>query len=93
MALAKLEQLSKSVVQGPSLVTGAQPTKDWMDTPAIFKEGNFAYPAKLEKVEYLDSQDGIDFPNARIWSPDEDDWKLPENWQEIILKRACRTSR
>jgi len=86
MALAKLEQLSKSVVQGPSLVTGAQPTKDWMDTPAIFKEGNFAYPAKQEKVEYLDSQDGLDFPNARIWSPDEDDWKLPENWQEIILK-------
>ncbi len=85
MALAKLEQLSKSVVQGPSLATGAQPTKDWMDTPAIFKEGNFAYPAKVEKVEYLDSQDGIDFPNAREWSPDEDDWKLPEGWEKIIL--------
>ena len=54
MALAKLEQLSKSVVQGPSLVTGAVPTKDWMDTPTIFKEGNFGYPAKKEKVEYLD---------------------------------------
>lgn len=86
MALAKLEQLSKSVVQGPSLATGAVPTKDWMDTPAIFKEGNFAYPAKKEKVEYLNKQDGLEFPNARIWSPDEDDWKLPENWQEIILK-------
>jgi [DsrC]-trisulfide reductase subunit K len=85
MALAKLEQLSKSVVQGPSLVTGAVPTKDWMDIPAIFKEGNFAYPAKKEKVEYLNSQVGLDFPNARIWSPDEDDWKLPENWKEIIL--------
>ncbi len=86
MALAKLEQLSKSVVQGPSLATGAVPTKDWMETPVIFKEGNFAYPAKQEKVEYLDSQDGLSFPNARIWSPDEDDWKLPENWQETILK-------
>ncbi|MBU0962209.1 MAG: 4Fe-4S dicluster domain-containing protein, partial [Proteobacteria bacterium] len=85
MALAKLEQLSKSVVQGPSLATGAVPTKDWMETPAIFKEGNFAYPAKKEKVEYLNSQAGLEFPNARIWSPDEDDWKLPENWQEIIL--------
>ncbi len=86
MALAKLEQLSKSVVQGPSLATGAVPTKDWMDTPVIFKEGNFAYPAKKEKVEYLDSQEGLSFPNARIWSPDEDDWKLPEDWQETILK-------
>jgi Fe-S oxidoreductase len=86
MALAKLEQLSKSVVQGPSLSTGAVPAKEWMDTPTIFKEGNFAYPAKKEKVEYLDSQDGLSFPNARIWSPDEDDWKLPENWEEIILK-------
>ncbi len=86
MALAKLEQLSKSVVQGPSLVTGAQPAKDWMDTPAIFKEGNFAYPAKKEKVEYLNATDGLNFPNARVWSPDEDDWKLPENWKEIILK-------
>lgn len=85
MALAKLEQLSKSVVQGPSLVTGAQPAKDWMDTPAIFKAGNFAYAAKKEKVEYLNANDGLNFPNARVWSPDEDDWKLPENWQETIL--------
>ena len=85
MALAKLEQLSKSVVQGPSLATGAVPAKDWMDTPAIFKEGNFAYPAKKEKVEYLDSSSDLSFPNARIWSPDEDDWKLPENWKEIVF--------
>jgi Fe-S oxidoreductase len=86
MALAKLEQLSKSVVQGPSLATGAIPTKDWMDVPAIFKPGNYAYPAKQEKVEYLNSQKGLHFPNAREWSPEDDDWKLPENWKEIILK-------
>ncbi len=86
MALAKLEQLSKSVVQGPSLATGAIPTKDWMDVEAIFKPGNFAYQAKQEKVAYLDSQKGLHFPNAREWSPDEDDWKLPEDWKEIILK-------
>jgi Fe-S oxidoreductase len=86
MALAKLEQLSKSVVQGPSLATGAIPTKDWMDVEAIFKPGNFAYQAKQEKVEYLNSQKGLNFPNAREWSPEDDDWKLPENWKEIILK-------
>ena len=51
MAVAKLEQLSKSVVQGPSLATGAIPTQDWMDVPVVFKPGNLAYQAKVEKVE------------------------------------------
>ena len=64
MAVPKLEQLSKSVVQGPSLATGAIPTKDWMDIPVHFHEGNYAYPAKKEKVEYLNSQKGLSFPNA-----------------------------
>ncbi|MFH2122887.1 MAG: sulfate reduction electron transfer complex DsrMKJOP subunit DsrK [Pseudomonadota bacterium] len=86
MAVPKLEQLSKSVVQGPSLATGAIPTKDWMDIPAIFKPGNYAYQAKQEKVEYLNSQKDLHFPNAREWSPEDDDWKLPEDWKEIILK-------
>jgi Fe-S oxidoreductase len=86
MAVPKLAQLSKSVVQGPSLATGAIPTKDWMDVPAIFKPGNYAYQAKQEKVEYLNSQKGLHFPNAREWSPEDEDWKLPENWKEIILK-------
>ncbi|MCX5869302.1 MAG: (Fe-S)-binding protein [Deltaproteobacteria bacterium] len=86
MAVPKLEQLSKSVVQGPSLATGAVPTKDWMDIPAIFKPGNYAYQAKQEKVAYLNSQPGLSFPNAREWSPEDDDWKLPEGWKDIILK-------
>ncbi len=86
MAVPKLEQLSKSVVQGPSLATGAVPTKDWMDIPAIFKPGNYAYPAKQEKVAYLNSQKDLHFPNAREWSPEDDDWKLPEDWKDIILK-------
>jgi len=73
-------------VQGPSLATGAIPTMDWMDVPVAFKSGNYAYPAKKEKVEYLNSQSGLHFPNAREWSPEDDDWKLPEGWQEIIIK-------
>jgi len=86
MSVPKLEQLSKSVVQGPSLSTGAIPTKDWMDIPVHFKPGNYAYPAKKEKVEYLNSQSGLYFPNAREWSPEDDDWKLPEDWKDIIIK-------
>jgi Fe-S oxidoreductase len=86
MAVPKLQQLSKSVVQGPSLATGAIPTRDWMDIPVVFKSGNYAYPAKKEKVEYLNKQSGLHFPNAREWSPEDEDWKLPEGWQDIILK-------
>ena len=85
MSVAKLEQLSKSVVQDPSLATGAIPSKDWMDIPVVFKSGNYAYPAKKDKVEYLNSQKGLHFPNAREWSPEDEDWKLPENWKEIII--------
>jgi Fe-S oxidoreductase len=85
MSVPKLEQLSKSVVQGPSMATGAVPTRDWMDIPVVFKPGNYAYPAKKDKVEYLNSQKGLSFPNAREWSPEDDDWKLPENWKEIII--------
>jgi len=85
MAIVKVDKLAKSVVQGPSLMTGSYPTKDWMDVPAVFKPGNFAYPAKKEKVEYLNSQQGLSFPNAREWWPEDDDWKLPENWKEIII--------
>ena len=85
MALPKLEELSRSVAEAPSMATGAVPTREWMDIPVMFKAGNYAYPAKKEKVEYLDSQNGLSFPNARIWSPEEDDWKLPENWKETIL--------
>lgn len=86
MSVPKLEQLSKSVVVGPSMMTGAVPAKGWMDTPVEFKPGNYAYPAKKEKVEYLNSQKGLYFPNAREWSPEDEDWKLPENWKSIIIK-------
>ena len=37
-------------------------------------------------MAYLDSQYGLHFPNAREWSPEDEDWKLPEDWKEIILK-------
>ncbi len=29
----------------------------------------------------------LDLPYVREWKPNEPDWKLPENWQEIILDR------
>ena len=55
------------------------PKEDWMDVPPDFAQGKFAYPAQPKSLEYLG------FPNPRNWSPSEEDWKLPENWKEIIF--------
>ncbi|MEN8135832.1 MAG: sulfate reduction electron transfer complex DsrMKJOP subunit DsrK [Thermodesulfobacteriota bacterium] len=88
MADTKLEQMSESVAKDPSLMTGAVPKKDWMDTPAIFKPGNYCYPAKKDMVEYLDKALGGKglFGEPRDWDIESDDWKLPENWKEIIIQ-------
>ena len=56
------------------------PATDWMNTPVDFKPGTFCYGAKAKNLQI------VDFPNARDWSPSDADWKLPENWQDIILE-------
>ncbi|MBI5181313.1 MAG: (Fe-S)-binding protein [Nitrospirae bacterium] len=55
------------------------PEKSWMDTAAEFKQGMYCYGAKAKNLA------AVDFPNARDWSPDDKDWKLPENWKETVL--------
>ena len=86
MAVVKVDKLARSVVEGPSLMTGSIPTRDWMDVPVVFKPGNYAFVTKPDVQRYLDRQKGVSFPNAREWNPEDDDWKLPENWKEIILQ-------
>jgi Fe-S oxidoreductase len=56
------------------------PKTEWMDTPTIIKPGTFCWGAKGKSLAT------VEFPNARDWNPSEEDWKLPENWQEIFLK-------
>ena len=56
------------------------PSKDWMDPSVEFQRGPTAYPAAPKHEKYLE------LPNPREWQPTEEDWKLPENWKEIILK-------
>jgi len=51
---------------------------DWMDTKSEIRPGMYCYASNPKSVEY------VGLPNARQWNPLEDDWKLPENWQEII---------
>jgi len=56
------------------------PQKGWMDMPVELKEGRWCYGSKPKDHEVL----GL--PNPRSWSPGDEDWKLPENWQEIFLE-------
>lgn len=55
------------------------PKADWMDVPVEIKPGRYCYAANPDSVKYLD------LPNAHKWNPLDDDWGLPENWQEIIF--------
>jgi heterodisulfide reductase subunit C len=53
--------------------------RDWADPSVTFKKGTYSYGAPLKHQKYL----GL--PNQREWQPTDVDWKLPENWKEIIL--------
>lgn len=57
----------------------APPKRDWMEPVVAFRKGTYCYAAMPKHQEYL----GL--PNAREWRPPDADWKLPENWKEIIL--------
>ena len=54
------------------------PETGWLDTPTVFKDGTFSYPAAPKNIKYLG------MANPREWSPTDQDWKLPENWKEIL---------
>ncbi len=56
------------------------PRGDWRDSRVEFRKGTFSYSAAAKNLRYLE------MPNPRDWQPFEDDWKLPPNWREIILK-------
>ena len=85
MADMKADELGVSVARDPSMMTKAVPTKEWMDIEAVFKPGNYCYPAKPKMVEYLgESLPGI-LGEPREWNIESDDWKLPDNWKDIII--------
>ncbi len=56
------------------------PSKPWMEEPTKFKPGTYSYSGAPKNLEIL----GL--PNPREWQPNDEDWKLPENWKETILK-------
>jgi Fe-S oxidoreductase len=56
------------------------PRRNWMEPSVDFEDrrGTWSYPAAAKNIEYMH------FANPREWSPTDDDWQLPENWQQII---------
>ncbi len=54
------------------------PHKDWMDPTVKFRKGFYNYASVPEKLDYMG------YPNPGQWQPTDDEWPLPENWQEII---------
>jgi Fe-S oxidoreductase len=56
------------------------PRRDWRNPSVDFesKRGTWSYPAAGKNIEYMG------FANPREWSPTDADWKLPENWRQII---------
>lgn len=86
MANTKVAEMKVKVVKEPSLMTGSVPTTgNWWDVEAIFKPGNYCYPAKPAIAEYHGKNLPGLFGEPREWEVESDDWKLPENWKEIII--------
>ena len=58
------------------------PVKDWTDPKVDFeaKKGNWCYTGVNKSLEYLD----LPHPKDKM-QPTDEDWKLPDNWKEIIL--------
>ena len=54
--------------------------KGWMDEPTQLRSGIYCYAGKPQSVEY------VGMPNARQWHPEDEDWKLPDDWQQTVLE-------
>jgi Fe-S oxidoreductase len=70
--LPKSDEFFTQIDHKPPKLTG------WMDTPITIRKGMYCYASNPKSVETLS------LPYARPWNPLDDDWHLPENWQQII---------
>jgi Fe-S oxidoreductase len=55
-------------------------SKDWLQPVTEMPKGTYCYSGLSKNLNTL----GL--PNPREWQPYEKDWKLPPDWQQIILK-------
>ncbi len=56
------------------------PSRGWMDTPVKIRKGMYCYAGNPKSLELLGA------PNPRQWNPLDEDWKLPDNWKEIVFE-------
>ncbi|MEW6109585.1 MAG: sulfate reduction electron transfer complex DsrMKJOP subunit DsrK [Nitrospirota bacterium] len=56
------------------------PRTGWMDTPAVLKQGTWCFGTR---PKYLNI---VGLPNPREWSPADEDWKLPREWEGTVLE-------
>ena len=56
------------------------PKEPWEDVAPDLSSGNFCYPTKKKNLEYL----GMPTTTTEEWSPADEEWPLPDNWQQII---------
>ncbi|CAK7073283.1 MAG: hypothetical protein DELT_01996 [Desulfovibrio sp.] len=50
----------------------------WMNTKPVFKPGAYCYPAKVDTMR------GLGMPNPHEWSPEAENWNLPDGWERIL---------
>jgi Fe-S oxidoreductase len=56
------------------------PRRPWRDPHVEFRKGTYNHAAVRDSYTYLD------LPNPRKWQMTEEDWKLPENWKQILFE-------
>ncbi|HMA84228.1 MAG TPA: (Fe-S)-binding protein, partial [Desulfosalsimonadaceae bacterium] len=56
------------------------PDEEWEKIESPITKGRFAYPAKDKNLQIME------FRTPGEWSPADEEWPLPENWQEIIYE-------
>lgn len=76
--IPKADELFKSIDYNP-------PLSGWMETPVDFSPGHWCYPAKPEKIAYMDKELPGLWGEPRQWMPSDADWKLPPNWRETVV--------
>ncbi|HCP33323.1 MAG: (Fe-S)-binding protein [SAR324 cluster bacterium] len=78
--LPGVEELKEDINLSSNLLKVRVPEKGWTELPVTLDKGKWSYPAKQEVVEALN------FPNPRKWNVEDEDWQLPENWEQIIFQ-------
>ena len=58
----------------------SMPKSDWMDAHVAFKKGMYCYAARAKDIE------AVGMPNPHDWGVEDEDWKLPPGWRDIILE-------